>query len=117
MALDWDLWNGEGADGHDYSQSIYDFVKKRVESLNSWLPSLTTPLTGVLSKFFAQLEGKSGLLTEIGDSIQKVFGEFLVWLDGELTKIGDKPQEYIKPVVEWIKQLPTHLSEWKVQGA
>lgn len=28
MALDWNLWNGEGADGHDYSQSIYDFVKE-----------------------------------------------------------------------------------------
>ena len=28
MAMNWDLWNGEGADGHDYSQSIYDFVKQ-----------------------------------------------------------------------------------------
>jgi predicted O-methyltransferase YrrM len=28
MALNWDLWNGEGADGHEYSQSIYDFVSE-----------------------------------------------------------------------------------------
>lgn len=28
MALDWDLWNGEGADGYDYCQSIYELAAK-----------------------------------------------------------------------------------------
>lgn len=25
--IDWDLWDGEGADGHDYCQSIYELAK------------------------------------------------------------------------------------------
>jgi len=27
MAVDWDLWDGEGADGHDYCQSIYELAQ------------------------------------------------------------------------------------------
>lgn len=26
--MNWDLWNGEGADGHEYSQSIYELAQK-----------------------------------------------------------------------------------------
>lgn len=26
--MNWNLWNGQGADGHDYSQSIYNLVSK-----------------------------------------------------------------------------------------
>jgi predicted O-methyltransferase YrrM len=28
MAMNWNLWNGEGADGHEYSQSIYELALK-----------------------------------------------------------------------------------------
>lgn len=59
MALNWDLWHGQGADGHDYCQSMYELARY-------FKPELGLEI-GV--RF-----GKSALATMLGNRKMKLIG-------------------------------------------